>query len=88
MRVKTPHGNYEVKNITFKDRRTLHRLELQAISTDGNLKTNEFIDVLDWVMNHAFEDPEAKLSKLDDNQVDEVLMEIYNSYKGTNKKKS
>ena len=45
------------------------------------------MDMMDWIMDFAFDDPEKKLGKLSDNEVDEVLIAIYNSYKEPNKKK-
>ena len=35
MTVKTDHGEFECADLTFKDRRVLHRLEVQAIDSDG-----------------------------------------------------
>ena len=36
MTIKTEHGKFECRDLTFKDRRALHRLEVQAIDKDGN----------------------------------------------------
>ena len=87
MTVKTDRGKFDVADITFKARRDLHKLEVRAIGTDGAIDTPRFFDVLDWVMNYGFTDPEAQLGKLDDNAIDEVLMQVYNSYKEPSKKK-
>jgi|TARA_R110000824_G_scaffold108603_1_gene255748 hypothetical protein len=87
MTVKTDHGNFNVNPITFKARRELHKLELKAVSATGEINASKFFDVLDWVLNFAFADPESKLGKLDDNAIDSVLMKIYNAYKEPSKKK-
>ena len=87
MKVKTEHGTFDVPNISFKSRRDLHKLEVNAITDKGAVKTSDFLNVLDWILNYSFTDPEKDLGKLDDNSIDEVLMAIYNAYKEPNKKK-
>jgi len=87
MKVKTDHGTFDVTDITFKARRDLHKLEVRAVGTDGAIDTPRFFDVLDWVLNYGFSDPEGQLGKLDDNAIDEVLMQAYNEYKEPSKKK-
>ena len=88
MKVKTDNGTFDVPDITFKARRQLHHLEVKAITKDGEIDTAKFFDVLDWILNYAFTDPEKSLGKLDDNDIDTVLMSIYNAYKDVNQKKS
>ncbi len=88
MKVKTDHGTFEVRDITFKARRELHKLEVKAITKEGEINTEKFFDVLDWVLNFGFSDPEKDLGKLDDNAIDSVLMSVYNAYKDPNPKKS
>jgi|TARA_R100000084_G_scaffold24562_1_gene8772 hypothetical protein len=88
MTVKTKHGDFECRDLTFKDRRELHRLEVSAVSADGTVDSGKFYNVLEWVMNFAFENAEASLKNLDDNEIDIVLMDIYNQYKVPNKKKN
>tara|TARA_R100001015_G_C4606588_1_gene161652 strand:+ start:1049 stop:1312 length:264 start_codon:yes stop_codon:yes gene_type:complete len=87
MKVKTKHGTFDVPDITFKARRELHKLEVKAITNEGSIDTAKFFDVLDWITNYAFTDPESALGKFDDNIIDEILMNIYNSYKDVNQKK-
>tara|TARA_R110002020_G_scaffold155722_1_gene336975 strand:- start:13432 stop:13692 length:261 start_codon:yes stop_codon:yes gene_type:complete len=86
MKVGTTHGEFEVKELTFKDRRVLHSLEIQS-ATDGEIDISKFYNVLNWVMDFAFEDAESALGKLGDNEIDEVLLAIYNDYKEPSKKK-
>ena len=88
MKVKTDHGTFEVRDITFKARRELHKLEVRAITQDGVVDTPKFFDVLDWILNYAFPNPEKELGTLDDNEIDAILMSIYNAYKEPNPKKS
>ncbi|MDB2505772.1 hypothetical protein N9X04_00100 [bacterium] len=87
MKVKTEHGTFDVPDISFKSRRELHKLEVGAITDKGVIDTAQFLNVLDWILNYSFTDPEKQLGKLDDNAIDEVLMAIYNAYKEPNKKK-
>jgi len=87
MKVKTEHGTFDVPSISFKSRRDLHKLEVGAITDKGVIDTAQFLNVLDWILNYSFTDPEKQLGKLDDNAIDEVLMAIYNAYKEPNKKK-
>ena len=54
---------------------------------DGDIDLSSFFDVLSWVMDYAFDDAEKELNHLDDNQIDEVLLAIYNNYKEPSKKK-
>ena len=88
MIVKTAHGDFTVKDITFKDRRHLHRLEIKAIKKDGEMDMEKYYDVLEWVMDFAWDSPEEALAELTDNQCDEVLAAIYSAYKEPSKKKS
>ena len=88
MKIKTDHGTFDVPEITFKARRELHQLEVKAITKKGEIDTAKFFDVLDWILNYSFTDPEKSLGKFDDNIIDEVLMIIYNAYKDVSKKKS
>ena len=86
MTVKTPHGEFEVRDLTFRNRRKLHSLEIKSVS-DGEVDLNRFYEVLEWVMDFAFKNPEDAFAKLDDNQIDEVLLAVYNEYKEPSKKK-
>lgn len=86
MVVKTNHGDFEVNDISFADRRKLHRLEIRAINQDGEMIMEKYYDVLEWVMDFAWSNPEETLEKLDDNQCDEVLASVYSAYKEPSKK--
>ena len=87
MTIKTPHGSFEVRELTFKDRRELHRLEVKTFKSE-EIDIEKYYDVLEWVLVFAFKNPEKALGKLDDNAIDEVLSIVYQEYKGINKKKS
>tara|TARA_R100001163_G_C5057140_1_gene193643 strand:+ start:390 stop:650 length:261 start_codon:yes stop_codon:yes gene_type:complete len=86
MLVKTDHGDFEVKDLTFRDRRYLHGLEVNS-TANGEFDMSKFYNVLNWIMEFAFEKPEEKLGKFEDNQIDEILLAIYNQYKEPSKKK-
>jgi|TARA_R110002020_G_scaffold37537_3_gene113313 hypothetical protein len=90
MTVKTDHGTFECRELTFADRRKLHRLEVSAVDLKtGEMNSEKFFDVLEFVMNFAFKNPDKELASMDDNIIDEVLIAIYNKYKkGPSKKKS
>jgi len=87
MTVKTEHGEFECCDLTFKDRRVLHRLEVLAIDSKGNFQQDKYYDVIEWVMDYAFSDAESALGHLSDVQIDNVLTEIYSAYKQPPKKK-
>lgn len=87
MTVKTKHGTYECRDLTFKDRRKLHRMEVAAIDIDGKFEPSKYYDVIEWVMDYAFDDPEANLGELSDVEIDVVLSDIYEAYKKPSKKK-
>ena len=87
MTVKTEHGTYECRELTFKDRRTLHRMEVEAVDIDGQFAPSKYYDIIEWVMYHAFEDPEPVLGKLSDTEIDMVIGDIYTAYKKPSKKK-
>tara|TARA_R100001463_G_scaffold80580_3_gene135061 strand:+ start:305 stop:571 length:267 start_codon:yes stop_codon:yes gene_type:complete len=85
--VKTKHGTFEVRPITFGERRDLHKLEMK-VYWDESIDREAYFDLLDWVMKKAFENPEEILKDLDDGQIDEVLNATYIHYKGLSKKKN
>tara|TARA_R110002020_G_scaffold47165_1_gene134320 strand:+ start:2831 stop:3094 length:264 start_codon:yes stop_codon:yes gene_type:complete len=87
MTVKTNHGKFEVNGITFKQRRQLHRYEVAAINNDGSMISDKFFDVLECVSEIAFTNAEESLSKYKDNEIDEILIAIYNAYREPSKKK-
>lgn len=90
MKLKTDHGEFEIRELTFADRRKLHRIEVAAVDLkSGEMNSNKFYDMLEWIMDFAFDKPEELFANLDDTQVDEILIAAYNKYKaGVSKKKS
>ena len=90
MTLKTDHGSFEIRDLTFADRRKLHRMEVAAVDLNtGDMNSNKFYDMLEWIMEFAFDKPEELFAKLDDSQIDEILIAAYNEYKsGVSKKKS
>ena len=90
MTLKTDHGSFEIRDLNFADRRYLHRMEIAAIDIKtGEMNSDKFYDMLEWVMNFSFKKPQEIFADMDDNQIDEVLIAAYNKYKaGVSKKKS
>ena len=90
MTLKTDHGSFEIRDLTFADRRKLHRMEIAAIDLkSGEMNNNKFYDMLDYIMNFAFTNPEKLFAEMDDNTIDEILIAAYNKYKsGVSKKKT
>ena len=90
MKLKTDHGEFEIRDLTFADRRKLHRIEVAAVNLkSGEMNSDKFYDMLEWIMDFAFDKPEELFAKMDDTQVDEILIAAYNQYKaGISKKKS
>jgi|TARA_S200002703_G_scaffold61912_2_gene53802 hypothetical protein len=87
-KVKTKHGEFDVKPLSFKERRELHKLEIQAANIDGEMDFGKYIEMIDWILRKALINPEQKLEGLDDNQIDDVGSELYTFYKNSNKKKT
>ena len=85
--VKTKHGTFEVRSITFGERRELHRLEMKTF-WDESLDQDAYFNLLNWIMKKAFANPEESLKKFNDAEIDEILNEIYLHYKGLSKKKN
>ena len=58
MTLKTDHGSFEIRDLTFADRRKLHRMEIAAIDIKtGEMNSKGFYDVLEWIMNFAIKIP-------------------------------
>jgi len=85
--IKTPHGEFDIRPITFGERRELHRLEMKVF-WDDEIERDAYFDLLNWCMEKAFQNPEETLKTLDDAQIDEVLNAVYLEYKGLTKKKT
>ena len=80
MTLKTDHGSFEIRDLTFADRRKLHRMEVSAIDLKtGDMDSSKFYDMLEWVMDFAFEKPEELFANMDDNKIDEVILAAYNN---------
>ena len=88
MKIKTDHGEFSVRDMKFPDRRIMHRLEIDTVTTNGDVSQGKFFDILEWVREYAFKDSEKELGHLDDNDIDEILSDVYQQYKGPGKKKT
>ena len=86
--IKTKHGEFNVRPITFGERRELHRLEMKVFWDQDTIEKDAYFDLLNWCMEKAFDNPEETLQQLDDAQIDEVLNDIYAHYKGLDQKKT
>jgi len=85
MELKTDHGTFEVREISFKQQRKLHRLNALCWQT-GELDLDAYYNLLDEV--HAVSGlSQRELDDLDDNQIDTVLQACFLSYKGLSSKK-
>ena len=47
MKIKTAHGEFNVRDMKFPDRRKLHRLEIKTIATNGDVSQEKFFDILE-----------------------------------------
>jgi|14_taG_2_1085336.scaffolds.fasta_scaffold146403_1 hypothetical protein len=88
IKVKTKHGEFEIKPLTFSERRQLHKLEIDAANIGGDMDFGKYVELIDWVLKKALLTPEQKLEGLDDNEIDDVGSEIYQHYKNSSKKKT
>ncbi|HCV04694.1 MAG TPA: hypothetical protein DG048_18815 [Pseudoalteromonas sp.] len=88
MTIKTEHGQFEVHDITFAERRELHRQEIRAAKGGEDIDPESFYGLLEHVRLLAFSDSEKQFKNLNDNQIDAVLVDVYNAYReGVSKKK-
>ena len=87
MTVKTKHGDFECRELTFKKRRELHRLEIGALGADGQINLDKYYDVMEFIMSYAFVSAADSLGKLEDAKLDTGLSAIYTRNKKTHKKK-
>ena len=90
MTVKTTHGSFDVRDITFADRRKMHRLEIESIE-GGEVSMSKYFDLIEWVMIYAWDredNVEKALKKFDDNQIDEIVTAVYQAYKDVDQKKT
>ena len=90
MTVKTPHGSFDVRDITFADRRKMHRFEIESIE-GGEVSMSKYFDLIEWVMIYAWDgedNVEKALKKFDNNQIDEIVTAVYQAYKDVDQKKT
>jgi len=90
MKVNTPHGDFDVVEITYKDQRELHRLELKSIDVDtGKLNVDGWMALLDEVALLAFGTMSEAADNLKDfrqEEIDAILSSIHNAYMSPPKK--
>ena len=54
MKIKTSHGEFNIREMKFPDRRKLHRMEIQTVATDGDVNQEKFFDILDNLIISLF----------------------------------
>ena len=83
MKVKALGKEYQVKDITYKERRDLHRLNAKAF-WDGKINPDNYYDVLEKVaeISGLGEKDFKDLSMV---EIDQVLQEVFTQYMGLEK---
>ena len=83
MKVKALGKEYQVKDITYKERRDLHRLNAKAF-WDGKGNPDNYYDVLEKVaeISGLGEDDFKGLSMT---EIDQILQEVFTQYMGLEK---
>ena len=84
MIIKALGKEYNIKEITYKERRELHRLNAKAF-WDGKINPDNYYDVLERVAEIAGIG-ETELNGLSMTEVDQVLQTIFKEYMGLEKK--
>ena len=80
MKVKALGKEYQVKDITYKERRDLHRLNAKAF-WDGKVNPDNYYDVLEKVaeISGLGEDDFKSLSMT---EIDQISQEVFTEYMG------
>ena len=83
MKVKALGEEYQVNEITYKERRDLHRLNAKAF-WDGKINPDNYYDVLEKVaeISGLGEKDFKDLSMV---EIDQVLQEVFTQYMGLEK---
>lgn len=80
MIVKALGKEYQVKDITYKERRELHRINAKAF-WDGKVDPENYYDILEKVAEISGLG-EADFKGLSMVEVDQVLQEVFTNYMG------
>jgi hypothetical protein len=83
MKVKALGKQYQVKDITYKQRRELHKSNAKAF-WDGKIDPDSYYDVLEKVAEIS-ELTEKDFKGLSMVEVDQVLQEVFSCYIGLEK---
>ena len=86
MEIKALGKKYEIKEITYKERRELHRINAKAF-WDGKINPDNYYDVLEKVaeISGLGEQNFKGLSMI---EVDQVLQAVFNEYMSLEKKEN
>ena len=84
MKVKALDKEFQVKDITYKERRTLHKINAKAF-WDGKIDPENYYDVLEEVaeISGLGEKDFKGLSMV---EVDQVLQQVFTEYMGLERK--
>ena len=84
MEIKALGKKYKIKEITYKERRELHRLNAKAF-WDGKINPDNYYDVLEKTaeISGLWEKDFKGLTMI---EIDQVLQQIFTQYMGLEKK--
>ena len=86
MEIEALGKKYQIKEITYKERRNLHRLNAKAF-WDGKINPDNYYDVLEKVAEISGLG-EQELEGLSMTEVDQVLQAVFTEYMGLEKKEN
>ena len=67
IKLKTKHGEFDIKPLSFKERRKLHRLEIDVANIDGDkMDFGKYVEMIDWVISKTIPNSETVLADFDD----------------------
>ena len=84
MEIKALGKKYKIKEITYKERRELHRLNAKAF-WDGKINPDNYYDVLEKTAEISGLG-EKDFKELTMIEIDQVLQQIFTQYMGLEKK--
>jgi len=65
VKLKTKHGEFEIKPLTFSERRQLHKLEIDAANIGGEMDFGKYVEMIDWVKMHVNVNKFREINQLD-----------------------
>jgi len=86
MIIKALKKDWEVRPITFKDRRYLYKENVKVYTSKDKFDWDLYYEMIEFVLSTAFEDHETFLKDIPDVGLDELAREILQSYLNLEKK--